>query len=76
MVLKAGFSKRVSESNSCRKMVKRIEVGDTVFINPKRYAVMEHKKGLFRRMGYLKISSSGFKFDIIDIDGVSYAHSI
>ena len=29
-------------------MVKGIEVGDTVFINPKRYAVKKHKEGTLK----------------------------
>ncbi len=50
-------------------MVRGIEVGDTVFINPKRYAVMKHKPGSLQD-GVIKDNPViGYNFDIIEIDG-------
>ena len=50
-------------------MVRGIEVGDTVFINPKRYAVMKHKAGSLQD-GVIKDNPViGYNFDIVEIDG-------
>ncbi len=50
-------------------MVRGIEVGDIVFINPKRYAVMKHKPGSLQD-GVIKDNPViGYNFDIVEIDG-------
>lgn len=50
-------------------MVRGIEVGDVVFINPKRYAVMKHKPGSLQD-GVIKDNPViGYNFTIIDIEG-------
>lgn len=50
-------------------MVRGIEVGDTVFINPKRYAVMKHKAGSLQD-GVIKDNPVvGYNFDAVEIDG-------
>ena len=50
-------------------MVRGIEVGDTVFINPKRYAVMKHKAGSLQD-GVIKDNPViSYNFDIVEIDG-------
>lgn len=49
-------------------MVRGIEVGDTVFINPKRYAVMKHKAGSLQD-GVIKDNPVvGYNFDVVEID--------
>lgn len=55
-------------------MVRGIEVGDIVFINPKRYAVMQHKEGSLQD-GVIKDNPViGYNFDIVEIDGVEYLY--
>lgn len=55
-------------------MVRGIEVGDTVFINPKRYAVMKHKPGSLQD-GVIKDNPViGYNFDIVEIDGVDHLY--
>lgn len=49
--------------------VKGIEVGDVVFINPARYAIMKHEKGSLQD-GVIKDNPVlGYKFDIVEING-------
>lgn len=55
-------------------MVRGIEVGDTVFINPKRYAVMKHKPGTLKDGVIEDNPVIGYNFDIIDIDGVDHLY--
>ena len=48
-------------------MVRGIEVGDTVFINPNRYAVMKHKAGSLQD-GVIKDNPViGYNFDIVEM---------
>lgn len=55
-------------------MVRGIEVGDVVFINPKRYAVMKHKPGSLQD-GVIKDNPViGYNFDVVEIDGVSHLY--
>lgn len=55
-------------------MVRGIEVGDTVFINPKRYAVMKHKPGSLQD-GVIKDNPViGYNFDVVEIDGVDHLY--
>lgn len=55
-------------------MVRGIEVGDIVFINPKRYAVMKHKAGSLED-GVIKDNPViGYNFDIVEIDGVEHLY--
>lgn len=55
-------------------MVRGIDVGDVVFINPKRYAVMKHKAGSLQD-GVIKDNPIvGYNFDIIEIDGVEHLY--
>ena len=55
-------------------MVRGIEVGDTVFINPNRYAVMKHKAGSLQD-GVIKDNPViGYNFDIVEIEGVNYLY--
>ena len=55
-------------------MVSGIEVGDTVFINPNRYAVMKHKAGSLQD-GVIKDNPViGYNFDIVEIEGVNHLY--
>lgn len=55
-------------------MVRGIEVGDTVFINPNRYAVMKHKAGSLQD-GVIKDNPViGYNFDIVEIEGVNHLY--
>ena len=55
-------------------MVRGIEVGDIVFINPNRYAVMKHKAGSLQD-GVIKDNPViGYNFDIVEIDGVNHLY--
>ena len=55
-------------------MVRSIEVGDTVFINPNRYAVMKHKAGSLQD-GVIKDNPViGYNFDIVEIEGVNHLY--
>lgn len=55
-------------------MVRGIEVGDTVFINPNRYAVMKHKAGSLQD-GIIKDNPVvGYNFDIVEIEGVNHLY--
>lgn len=50
-------------------MVRNIQVGDIVFIDPRRYAVMKHREGTLQD-GVIKDNPViGYKFDIVEIDG-------
>ena len=54
--------------------VKGIEPGDVVFINPKRYEVRQHKEGSMQD-GVIKDNPvTGYKFEIIDINGVPHLY--
>ncbi len=50
-------------------MVRGVNVGDVVFINPKRYAVMKHNPGSLQD-GVIKDNPViGYNFDIVEVDG-------
>ena len=55
-------------------IVRDIEVGDVVYINPKRYAVKQHKEGTMAD-GVVKDNPViGYNFDIVEIDGVPHLY--
>lgn len=69
---RAGAVKEYQTVVAVGPMVRDIKVGDIVYINPKRYAVMEHKKGTLQD-GVIKDNPIvGYKFDIIEVDGVEH----
>ena len=69
---KAGAVKEYQTVVSVGPMVRGIEVGDIVYINPKRYAIMQHKPGSLQD-GVIKDNPViGYKFDIMEIDGVEH----
>lgn len=71
---KAGAVKEYQTVIAVGPMVRGINVGDTVYINPARYAVMQHKEGSLQN-GVIKDNPViGYKFDIIEIDGVEHLY--
>ena len=54
--------------------VKGVEVGDVVYFNPKRYAVMKHKEGTLQDGTIKDNPVIGYKFDIIEIDNVPHLY--
>ena len=71
---KVGAVKEYQTVVSVGPMVRGINVGDVVFINPKRYAVMKHKPGTLQD-GVIKDNPVvGYNFDIIEIDGVEHLY--
>lgn len=55
-------------------MVRGIEVGDVVFVNPSRYAVMKHKQGSLQDGVIQDNPVVGYNFDIVEIDGEEYLY--
>lgn len=69
---KSGAVKEYQKVIAIGPMVRGIEVGDTVFINPKRYAVMKHQEGSLKDGVITDNPVIGYNFDTIDIDGETY----
>lgn len=55
-------------------MVRGIEVGDIVFINPRRYAVKKHREGTLKDGIITDNPVVGYNFNIINIDGVPHMY--
>lgn len=55
-------------------MVRGIEVGDIVFINPRRYAVKKHREGTLKDGVITDNPVVGYNFNIINIDGVPHMY--
>ncbi len=71
---KAGAVKEYQTVVAVGPMVRGINVGDIVYINPKRYAVMKHKEGSLQD-GVIKDNPVvGYNFDIIEIDGTEHLY--
>ena len=66
---KAGTVKEYQTVVAIGPMVRGIEVGDTVFINPKRYAQMKHQEGSLKDGVISDNPVIRYNFDIIPIDG-------
>lgn len=54
--------------------VRGIEVGDTVFINPARYAVKQHKEGSLKDGVITDNPVIGYNFKLLNIDGVEHLY--
>lgn len=52
--------------------VRGIEVGDVVFINPKRYMVRKHQEGSLKDGVITDNPVIGYNFETIDIDGETH----
>lgn len=69
---RSGVVKEYQRVVAVGPLVKGIEVGDTVFINPKRYAVVQHKEGSLKD-GVIKDNPVvSYKFDKVEIEGVEH----
>lgn len=69
---KAGNMKEYQTVTAVGPHVRDIKVGDTVFINPKRYAIMKHKANTLRENIVEDNPVLGYNFDIILIDKVPH----
>lgn len=52
--------------------VRGIEVGDTVYINPSRYAVKKHQEGSLKDGVITDNPVIGYNFNLVDIDGETH----
>lgn len=69
---KSGAVKEYQKVIAVGPAVRGIEVGDTVFINPARYAVMKHKEGTLSD-GVIKDNPTvGYNFNTVEIEGVEH----
>lgn len=66
---KAGSVKEYQTVVALGPMVRGIEVGDVVYINPSRYAVKKHKEGTMKDGIITDNPTIGYEFDIVEIDG-------
>ena len=69
---KADTIKEYQTVVSIGPMVRGIEVGDTVFINPKRYAVKKHKEGTLKDGVITDNPTIGYNFTIVEINDVPH----
>lgn len=69
---KSGAVKEYQKVIAVGPMVRGIEVGDTVFINPMRYAVMQHKEGSLKNGVITDNPVVGYNFDTVEIEGVEH----
>ena len=69
---KAGNMKEYQTVTAVGPHVRDIKVGDTGFINPKRYAIMKHKANTLRENIVEDNPILGYNFDIILIDKVPH----
>ena len=52
--------------------VRGIEVGDTVYINPTRYAVKKHQEGSLKDGVITDNPTIGYNFNLVNIDGETH----
>lgn len=52
--------------------VRGIEVGDTVYINPTRYAIKKHQEGSLKDGVITDNPTVGYNFNLVDIDGETH----
>lgn len=71
---KANTVKEYQTVVSVGPMVRGIEVGDIVFINPKRYAVKKHREGSLKDGVITDNPVIGYNFNIMDVDGVPHMY--
>ena len=53
-------------------MVRNIEVGDMVMVNPKRYSKMKHKEGSLKDGVITDNMVVEYKFNVIELDHIKY----
>lgn len=68
----AGSLKEYQTVVAVGTMVMHIKVGDVVWINPKRYAVMKHKQGSFQDGVIGDNPVIDYKFETIELDDKTY----
>ena len=71
---KADSIKEYQTVVSVGPMVRGIEVGDTVFINPKRYAVKKHKEGTLKDGIITDNPTIGYNFTIVEINDIPHLY--
>lgn len=71
---KADTIKEYQTVVSVGPMVRGIEVGDTVFINPKRYAVKKHKEGTLKDGIITDNPTIGYNFTIVEINDIPHLY--
>jgi hypothetical protein len=69
---KANTVKEYQTVVSVGPSVRGIEVGDTVYINPTRYAVKKHQEGSLKDGVITDNPVIGYNFNLIDIDGETH----
>lgn len=69
---KAGNVKEYQKVVAIGPMVRDIQVGDTVFIDPARYARTQHKKGTLRDDIVTDNPVIAYHFDVVEMDEVPY----
>lgn len=65
---RAGAVKEYQKVLSVGPSVRGIEVGDIVYINPKRYEVREHREGTLKDGIITDNPIKGYKFEIVEIN--------
>jgi co-chaperonin GroES (HSP10) len=68
----AGSLKEYQTVIAVGNLVRNIEVGDTVVINPRRYAKMKHSEGSLKDGVITDNPVIGYNIPTIELDGVSY----
>lgn len=71
---RAGAVKEYQTVVAVGPSVRGIEVGDVVYINPKRYEVREHKEGGLKDGVIQDNPVTGYKFEIIEINDVPHMY--
>lgn len=71
---KAGSVKEYQTVIAVGPMVKGIKVGDTVFINPKRYMQTKHEEGSLKGGIIEDNMTIKYKFEIVNIKGVPHLY--
>lgn len=71
---KADTIKEYQTVVSVGPMVRGVEVGDVVFINPKRYAVKKHREGSLKDGVITDNPVIGYNFNIVEIDGIPHMY--
>ena len=71
---KSGSIKEYQTVVAVGPSVRGVDVGDVVFINPKRYAVKKHQEGSLKDGVITDNPIIGYNFNIIEIDGVPHMY--
>lgn len=69
---KANTIKEYQTVTAVGPSVRGIEVGDTVYINPTRYAVKKHQEGSLKDGVITDNPTIGYNFNLVSIDGENH----